>query len=123
MSNLTFTDIGSGRFYNADCFDAMREMPDGCVNAILCDLPYGTTACSWDSVLPFPELWAEYKRIRKPGAAIILTASEPFTSALIMSNPKEFRHRWIWDKVKPSSGLNAKNAPLKVAEDVVIFCN
>lgn len=120
---MNFQDFQDGRFYNADCFDAMKEMPDCCVDAILCDLPYGTTACSWDSVLPFPELWNEYKRIRKPGAAIILTASEPFTSALIMSNPKEFRHRWIWDKVKPSSGLNAKNAPLKVAEDVVIFCN
>lgn len=122
MSNLIFKDIAGGRFYNADCFNAMKEMPDDCVDMVLCDLPYGTTACKWDSVLPFDKLWAEFQRLTKKDAPIVLTASEPFTSFLITSNAKQFRHRWIWDKVKPSSGLNAKNAPLRVAEDIVVFC-
>lgn len=122
MSELIFRDIAGGRFYNSDCFEAMAEMPDGCVDMILCDLPYGTTACKWDSIIPFDALWTEYKRVRKPGAPIVLTASEPFTSLLVTSNIQEFRHRWIWDKVKPSSGLNAKKAPLRVSEDILVFC-
>lgn len=97
-------------------------MPDGCVDIVLCDLPYGTTSCKWDSVIPFASLWKELNRICKRSAPIILTASEPFTSLLVTSNIKEFRHRWIWDKVKPASGLNAKNAPLRVSEDVLVFC-
>lgn len=122
MADLVFTDIAGGRFYNADCFDAMKEMPDGCVDMVLCDLPYGTTACKWDSVIPFEPLWKALKRVCKQDAPIILTASEPFTSLLVTSNIKEFRHRWIWDKVKPASGLNAKNAPLRVSEDILVFC-
>jgi len=112
----------AGRFYNADCFDAMKELPDGCVDMILCDLPYGTTACKWDTLIPFDKIWNEFHRITKKEAPIVLTASEPFTSFLITSNIEEFKHRWIWDKVKPSSGLGAKYAPLRVVEDVVVFC-
>lgn len=112
MSKLIFTDIAKGRFYNADCFDAMVEIPDGCVDMILCDLPYGTTSCKWDSVIPFEPLWLEIGRVCRTCAPVVLTASEPFTSLLVTSNIKEFRHRWIWDKVKPASGLNAKNSLL-----------
>jgi site-specific DNA-methyltransferase (adenine-specific) len=106
-----------------DTLEVMATIPDKSIDMILCDLPYGTTDCKWDSVIPFDKLWEQYKRIRKPGSVVCLTASEPFTSFLVTSNASEFRHRWIWDKVKPSSGLNAKKAPLKVAEDVLIFCD
>ncbi len=123
MSNLIFTDVADGRFYNADCFAAMREIPDGVVDMVLCDLPYGTTSCSWDFILPMDELWAEFHRLTKKQSPVVLTASEPFTSVLITSNLRQFKHRWTWDKVKPASGLNAKNAPLRVAEDIVVFCS
>ena len=89
---------------------------------VLCDLPYGTTSCKWDSVIPFEPLWLEIGRVCRTCAPVVLTASEPFTSLLVTSNIKEFRHRWIWDKVKPASGLNAKNSPLRVSEDVLVFC-
>lgn len=107
--------------YCGDCLDVMADLPSGSVDLILCDLPYGTTACSWDAVIPFEPLWREYKRIAKPNAAIVLTASQPFTSALVMSNVKAYKHRWVWDKVKPSSGLHAKVMPLQVVEDVLVF--
>jgi site-specific DNA-methyltransferase (adenine-specific) len=99
----------------------MARLPAGSVDMILCDLPYGTTACSWDAVIPFEPLWREYRRLCKPNAAIVLTASQPFTSALIMSNARDYRHRWVWDKVKPSTGLHAKTMPLQVIEDVLVF--
>ena len=118
---MNFTDFNLGRFYNADCFDVFKEMPDGCVDMVLCDLPYGTTACKWDTVIPFEPLWAEYKRVCKPNAAIVLTASQPFTSALVMSNPKMFKYCWVWEKTKPSGFMNAKARPLKNHEDVVVF--
>ena len=108
--------------YHGDCLEVMAQLPDASVDMILCDLPYGTTACKWDTVIPFEPLWTQYRRIAKRNAAIVLTASQPFTSALIMSQPKTFRHRWIWDKVKPSTGLHAKVMPLQVVEDVLVFC-
>lgn len=117
-----FQDIKNGRFYLGNCLEVMKEIPDGVIDMILCDLPYGTTACSWDSVIPFEPLWEQYNRIIKPNGAIVLTASQPFASALTMSNIEMFRHKWIWDKVKPASGLNAKNSPLRVSEDVLVFC-
>ena len=82
---------------HADCFDVFPYIADKSVNLILCDLPYGTTACKWDSILPFDKLWNEYERIITDNGAIVLTASQPFTSALIMSNPKMFKHEWIWE--------------------------
>src|SRR5690606_36519312 len=85
-----------------DCLERMAEIPDGSVDMILADLPYGTTACKWDSVIPFEPLWAHYKRIAKKNAAIVLTASQPFTSALVMSNIKCFKYEWIWEKNQPS---------------------
>ncbi len=119
---MKYVDIGVGRFYNEDLFDALKELPDHCVDMVLCDLPYGTTACKWDSIIPFEPLWIEIGRVCRNSAPVVLTASEPFTSLLVTSNIKEFKHRWIWDKVKPASGLNAKNAPLRVSEDVLVFC-
>ena len=95
-----------------DCLELMATIPSGSVDMVMCDLPYGTTACKWDSVIPFEPLWAAYKRVCKPNAAIVLTASQPFTSALVMSNISGYKHRWVWDKVKPGSGLRANYEPL-----------
>jgi site-specific DNA-methyltransferase (adenine-specific) len=99
----------------------MRVIPDKSVDMILCDLPYGTTACKWDSVIPYEELWAQYERIIKDNGSIVLTASQPFTSALLMSNPKLFNHAWYWEKTKATGHLNVKKQPLKCIEDILVF--
>lgn len=99
----------------------MKEIPDGSIDMILCDLPYGTTKCKWDNVIPFEPLWEHYERIIKDNGAIVLTASQPFTSSLIMSNPKIFKYTWAWDKVKATGHLNAKRQPLRRFEDVCVF--
>ncbi len=104
-----------------DCLEKMKDIPDGSIDMILCDLPYGTTACKWDAVIPFDRLWTEYKRATKKGAAIVLTASQPFTSALVMSNPKWFRHEWIWHKNRGTNPFAAKYAPMKRHESVLVF--
>ena len=104
-----------------DCLELMKGIPDGSVDMILTDPPYGTTACKWDSVIPFEPMWKELKRIIKPKGAIVLFASQPFTSALIMSNPKEFKYSWVWSKNKGSGHLNAKIMPMKYHEDIVVF--
>jgi site-specific DNA-methyltransferase (adenine-specific) len=101
-----------------DCLDLMREIPDGSVDMILCDLPYGTTQNKWDSVIPFPALWDAYRRVCC--GAIVLTAAQPFTSALVMSNPGAFRYSWIWQK-EPSGNLNAKRMPMPEHEDICVF--
>lgn len=110
------------KLIHGDCLELMSSIPDNSVDMVLCDLPYGTTACKWDTVIPFAPLWEQYKRITRPNAAIVLTASQPFTSALVMSQASAYRHRWVWDKVKPSTGLHAKFMPLQVIEDVLVFC-
>ena len=104
-----------------DCLELMKTLPDNSVDMILCDLPYGTTACKWDTVIPFAPLWAQYKRIAKRNAAIVLTASQPFTTALIASNMREFKYSWIWEKGRPSNPQLAKVQPLKSHEDVCVF--
>ena len=104
-----------------DCLELMRDVPDQSVDMILCDLPYGTTACKWDTVIPFAPLWAAYKRVCKPNAAIVLTASQPFTSLLVASNVGAFRHAWVWEKEQGVNFQLAKVQPLKVHEDVVVF--
>jgi site-specific DNA-methyltransferase (adenine-specific) len=109
------------RLINADCLEAMRDIPDGSVDMVLTDPPYGTTACKWDSVIPFAPMWEQLKRITKPNGAIVLTASQPFTSALIMSNVKMFKYCWVWDKVRKTGHLNAKHQPMRRTEDVAIF--
>ena len=116
-----FQDIKNGRFYLGDCLEVMKEIPDGVIDMILCDLPYGTTACKWDSIIPFDALWAEYRRVTKPNAAIVLTASQPFTSTLVMSNLPQFRYQWVWEKSKASNFLLARKQPLKAHEDVLVF--
>jgi len=104
-----------------DCLDRMREIPDGSVNLILCDLPYGTTACKWDSVIPFEAMWEHYCRVLKKGSAVVLTAVQPFTAALVMSNPRMFKHEWIWHKSKSGSAFTAKFRPLAKHESVLVF--
>ena len=104
-----------------DCLEVMKQIPDGSVDMILCDLPYGTTACKWDSVIPFEPLWEQYRRVTKPNAAIVLTASQPFTTALINSNFELFKYCWVWEKSRAGDVFNAKNKPLKKHEDVVVF--
>ena len=113
--------IELNRIYNEDCLEGMKRIPDGSVDMILCDLPYGTTACKWDSIIPFEPLWEQYERIIKDNGAIVLTASQPFTSALVMSNPKLFRHQWVWDKKVSASFALCNVAPMKVHEDVLVF--
>lgn len=105
--------------YQGDCLWIMHEIPDASVDMILCDLPYGTTQNKWDSVIPFELLWAHYKRICK--GAIVLTAAQPFTSALIASNYDDFRYQWVWEKPKASGFLNARRRPLTAHEDVAVF--
>jgi len=104
-----------------NCLERMKEIPDGSVDMVLTDPPYGTTACKWDSIIDLDLMWEQSKRIIKPNGAIVMTASQPFTTALIASNMKMFKHCWVWDKVKPSSGLHAKIMPLKITEDIVVF--
>ena len=104
-----------------DCLEVMAGIPDKSIDMILCDLPYGTTACKWDTIIPFEPLWKEYKRIIKDNGAIVLTASQPFTSALVMSNPGMFKYEWIWDKMKGSGSMLAKIMPLKSHENILIF--
>ncbi len=102
-----------------DCLDVMRTLPNGCVDMVLCDLPYGTTACKWDAVIPFEPLWVEYRRLCK--GAVVLTASQPFTTALAASNLKDFKYQWVWQKERPSNPQLAKMQPLKVHEDILVF--
>ena len=104
-----------------DCLEMMKSIPDGSVDLILTDPPYGTTACKWDSVIPFEPMWEQLNRIIKPNGAIVMTASQPFTTMLIHSNIKYFKYAWVWDKVKPSTGLHAKVMPLRSTEDIVVF--
>lgn len=104
-----------------DCLEVMQDIPDGSIDMILCDLPYGTTACAWDAVIPFGPLWKQYKRVIKERGAVVLTGSQPFTTDLIMSNRKWFKYAWVWDKKKVTRFLDAKIRPLNHIEDVVIF--
>jgi len=108
------------KLLQGDCLELMKDIPDGSVDMILADLPYGTTACKWDTIIPFEPLWEQYKRVIKDNGAIVLTASQPFTSALVMSNPKMFKYSWIWKK-QPVGFLNAKKMPMKSIEDVLVF--
>ena len=110
------------RIYNEDCLQGMARIPDGSIDAVICDLPYGTTACKWDSVIPFEPLWEQYKRVTKPNAAIVLFGSEPFSSMLRMSNMKAFKYDWIWEKSKASNFLQASYMPLKAHEIISVFC-
>ena len=107
--------------YHADCLDAMQYIKEESIDLILCDLPYGTTYAKWDAIIPAELLWTFYKSIIKPDCAIVLTASQPFTSMLIHSNPSMFRCQWIWNKENAANFANAKKQPLKIHEDIVVF--
>jgi len=106
---------------HGDCLELMKDVPDQSVDMILCDLPYGTTACKWDTVIPFEDLWEQYRRVTKPNAAIVLTAAQPFTTALIASNMKMFKYCWVWEKSRFANQMLAKKQPLKIHEDVIVF--
>jgi site-specific DNA-methyltransferase (adenine-specific) len=114
-------ELELNRIYQMDCLEGMSLIPDKSIDMILCDLPYGTTQAKWDSIIPFEPLWEQYKRIIKNNGAIVLFGSQPFTSALVMSNPSMFRYEWIWNKVKPSGHLNAKIMPMKQHENILVF--
>ena len=104
-----------------DCLELMKDIPDKSIDAIICDLPYGTTACKWDTIIPFEPLWEQYKRIIKDNGAIVLFGSQPFTSALVMSNPKMFKYEWIWEKAVGSNFAALKYQPMKEHESVLVF--
>jgi site-specific DNA-methyltransferase (adenine-specific) len=118
---MMYQQLQNGTICNGDCLELMKTIPDKFVDMILCDLPYGTTACKWDTVIPFEPLWEQYKRIIKDNGAIVLTASQPFTSALVMSNIGLFRYTWYWNKTKPTGFPNANHMPLRDVEDVLVF--
>ena len=109
------------KIYNEDCLVGMQEIPDKSIDAIICDLPYGTTACKWDNVIPFEPLWEQYKRIIKNNGAIVLFGSQPFTSALVMSNTKWFKYELIWEKDRPSNPLLANKRIMPQHENILIF--
>ena len=118
---LHIVDVSGSALFNANCMDILPLIPDKSVQLILADLPYGATACKWDSVLPFDKLWEQYERIIKDDGCIVLTASNPFASALIMSNPKLFRYEFIWDKVIPTGFIMANYRPMMQHELVLVF--
>jgi site-specific DNA-methyltransferase (adenine-specific) len=115
------TDVMRSVLVHADCFDVFPYIADASVQLILCDLPYNVTGLKWDSLLDLPKLWEQYERIIKPNGAIVLTAMQPFTTELIISNRKMFKYTWVWNKVKPGNFLTAKLKPMQNHEDIVIF--
>jgi DNA modification methylase len=107
--------------YLGNCLDILKEIEDNSVNMVLCDLPYGTTACSWDSIIPLQPLWEQYNRICKENAAMVFTAVQPFTTILAASNIKNFKYEWIWEKPQGTNPMNAKVMPLKSHENILVF--
>ena len=113
--------VNNIKLYKGDCLEIMKEIPDKSVDMILCDLPYGTTACKWDVIIPLDKLWEQYNRIIKKDRAIVLFGSEPFSSMLRMSNIKNYKYDWIWNKKLAGNGIFAKRQPLKIHEIVSVF--
>ncbi len=107
--------------FHGDCLKIMADLPDECVNMVMADLPYGTTSCSWDTVLPFSEIWDQLLRITTPRATLVFTAHQPFTSQLVMSNPNMFHHECIWEKPRGTCPFHAKYMPMKNHENILIF--
>lgn len=107
--------------HHGDCLDVMRGLPSASVDMVLADLPYGTTQCAWDVIIPFAPLWREYLRIAKPEAAIVLCAAQPFASMVVASNPKHYKYEWIWEKGNATGFLNAKKQPLRAHESAQVF--
>ena len=109
--------------YQGDCLEVMKDIPDTSVDAIICDPPFGTTACKWDSIIPFDKMWDQINRVIKNNKPIILFGSQPFTSLLINSNTKAFKHEIIWFKNVPTGMAQAKYAPMKYHENILVFAN
>lgn len=106
-----------------DCLERMKEIESGSVDMILTDPPYGATACKWDSIIPLEPMWEQLKRVIKPNGAVVMTASQPFTSVLVTSNLKMFKYEWIWEKDGGSNFATVKYQPMKEHESVLVFCN
>lgn len=115
------TEIDRATLWCGDCLELMMNIPDNSIDMILCDLPYGTTSCAWDSVIPLDKLWEQYKRVLKLNRAIVLTASQPFTTILASSNLSWLKYEWIWVKNRPTNFAHAKNKPMKKHENVLVF--
>lgn len=111
----------TAQLYFGDCLNLMPGLPDGSIDMVLCDLPYGTTRNRWDTIIPLDRLWAEYERLVKPEGAIVLFSQMPFTAELVNSNRRDFKYEWIWEKANGTGFLNAKKAPLKVHENICVF--
>ncbi|MBR1579760.1 MAG: site-specific DNA-methyltransferase [Selenomonadaceae bacterium] len=109
------------KIFNEDCLEGMKRIPDGAVDMVLCDLPFGSTDNPWDKRLPFESLWEHYNRVCKENAAIVLFSQMPFGAELIMSNKKMFRYEWVWHKALPVGFLNAKKMPLRLHENILVF--
>jgi len=110
------------KLINGDCLEVMKDIPDKSIDMILCDLPYGTTACKWDTIIPFEPLWEQYNRVIKDNGAIVLTAQTPFTEALGYSNIKQLRYKWQWIKEQGTGFFNAKKQPLKATDNIITKC-
>lgn len=121
MSKKLLGSLQLNRIYQMDCLEGMKLIPDASVDMILCDLPYGTTACKWDTVIPFEPLWKEYERIIKDNGSILLFGSEPFSTKLRMSNFDLYRYDWYWEKSKAGLYQHAKNRPMKAIETISVF--
>lgn len=121
FSNMRTEEELINQIFEEDCIETMKLIPDGSVDMILCDLPYGMTQNQWDSYIPLEDLWECYKRIIKPNGAIVLTSQGLFTAKLIMSQPSLYKYKWVWEKSKPTNFLNAKKQPLRKHEDVCVF--
>ena len=109
------------KVFNEDCLEGMKRIPDKSIDMILCDLPYGTSACKWDSVIPFELLWEQYERVIKDNGAIVLFGNQPFTSKLILSNEKLYKYNWVWVKDNATNFLNKRYQPGKITEDICVF--
>ena len=114
-------EVGDAYLLQGDCLELMKTIPDGSVDMVLCDLPYGTTACKWDAVIPLTQIWSHYLRVVKTNGAIVLTSAQPFTSVLVMSRPEIFKYQWVWQKETGTGFGNANKQPLRDHEDVNVF--
>mgnify|MGYP001157832897 FL=1 len=119
--NNKYFETDLGYIINGDCLEEMKNIPDKSIDMILCDLPYGTTACKWDSIIPFEPLWGQYNRIIRDDGAILLFGQEPFMSKLICSNIDKFKYKWIWQKTKATGFPMANYRPLKSYEEIALF--
>ena len=111
------------KLYHGDCLEVLPTLEAQSADAVIADVPYGTTACKWDSVIPFEPMWAGIKHVTKPKAAIVLFGSQPFTSALVMSNADWFKYCWVWNKVSGVGFQSVSKMPLKSHEDIAVFCS